>query len=88
MTTEMQDMLVRQLDEAKTTDEIDRALVSSMKAVVECQCKTAKRVKDLVIERDREKAKREGAKWLWGVLGSIASAGGGAAILKALALWH
>lgn len=84
MTKEMRDMLVDQLDQAQTPGEVDRAIVNGMKAMVDCQYKTAERVKQMAIEKDREKSRKEGAKWLWGVLASLASAGGGALILKAL----
>lgn len=85
MTKEMRDMLVAQLDMAQTPEEIDRAMVGGMKAMVDCQFKTSERVKSMAIEKDREKARREGAKWLWGVLATFAASGGGALILKALA---
>ena len=85
MTPEMKDLLTRQLDNAQTHDEIDKALVASMKSLVDCQCKTAERVKELRIEADRSKQRREGAKWLWGVLATFAASGGGAIILKLLA---
>lgn len=87
MTSEMQELLNAQLDGAQTGEEVDRALVSSMKALIDCQRKTAGRVKELAIERDREKQRREGAKWLWGVLATTAAAGGGSLILKLLSLW-
>ena len=88
MTKEMRDLLVDQLDKAKTDEEVDRAMVGGMKAMIDCQYKTSERVKDLVIDRDREKSRREGAKWLWGVLAMLASSGGGALILRLLAEWH
>lgn len=86
MTEEMQTYLNAQLSVAATPEEISRALVSSMKALIDCQRKTAERVKEMRVERDREKQRREGAKWLWGVLSSLASAGGGAVILKLLSM--
>lgn len=88
MSPEMKELLTSQLDTAQTRDEIDRALVSSMKSLVDCQCKTAERVKELRIEADRRKARLDGAKWLWGVLAMLASSGGGALILRLLAKWH
>lgn len=84
MTVEMKELLTRQLDEARTHDEIDKALVASMKSLVDCQCKTAERVKELRVEADRQKQRREGAKWLWGILATFAASGGGAVILKLL----
>lgn len=84
MTEEMQKYLTQQLASAATLEEIDRALVNSMTAILDCQRKTADRVKAIMIERDREQQRREGAKWLWGVLATISSTGGGALILAAL----
>lgn len=88
MTPEMKDLLTRQLDEAQTHDEIDKALVASMKSLVDCQCKTAERVKELRVEADRAKQRREGAKWLWGILSAFAASGGGAIILKLLSKYN
>lgn len=88
MTKEMRDLLVDQLDKAKTDEEVDRAMVGGMKAMIDCQYKTSERVKDLVIDRDREKSRREGAKWLWGILSAIAASGGGAVILKLLSNYN
>ncbi len=87
MTKEMRDLLVDQLDKANTGEEVDKAMVGGMKAMIDCQYKTSERVKDLVIDRDREKSRKEGAKWLWGILSAIVSAGGGAIILKLLAAY-
>ena len=84
MTKELQDFLTNQLDTAATPEEVDRAMVGAMKALIDCQRKTAERVKEMVIERDREKSRKEGAKWLWGVLTTIAASGGGALVLKLL----
>lgn len=88
MTKEMRDLLVDQLDKAKTDEEVDKAMVGGMKAMIDCQYKTSERVKDLVIDRDREKSRREGAKWLWGILSAIAASGGGAVILKLLSTYN
>ena len=82
MTKEMRDMLVNQLETARSPEEVDRAMVGGMKAMVDCQYKTSERVKGLVIEADRHKARIEGAKWLWGILAAVAASGGGAIILK------
>ena len=88
MTKEMRDLLVDQLDKARTDEEVDKAMVGGMKAMIDCQYKTSERVKDLVIDRDREKSRREGAKWLWGILSAIAASGGGAVILKLLSTYN
>jgi hypothetical protein len=91
MSPEMKDLLTKRLDEATTPDEMDKALVESMKALVDCQCKTAERVKEMR-EGAREEAlakknKIEGVSWLWGVLAAFAASGGGATILKLLEHW-
>ena len=88
MTTEMQEHLERLLDSAKTPEEIDRAMIASMKALIDCQRKTAERVKTLAAERERESERRKGALWLWRFLTATAGAGGGAYILKALGVLH
>ena len=88
MTKEMRDLLVDQLDKVRTDEEVDKAMVGGMKAMIDCQYKTSERVKDLVIDRDREKSRREGAKWLWGILSAIAASGGGAVILKLLSTYN
>lgn len=87
MTPEMKELLTARLDAAKTHDEMDAALVESMKALVDCQCKTAQRVKEMREESAAQKNRRDGAKWLWGLLAMFASSGGGAIILKLLATW-
>lgn len=88
MTKEMRDLLVDQLDKAKTDEEVEKAMVGGMKAMIDCQYKTSERVKDLVIDRDREKSRKEGAKWLWGILSAFAASGGGAIILKLLSKYN
>lgn len=56
---------------------VTKAMVGGMKAMIDCKYKTSERVKDLVIDRDREKSRREGAKWLWGILTGNSESGGG-----------
>ena len=84
MTEEMQKYLTQQLASAVTHEEMDRALVSSMTALIDCQRKTADRVKSILIDKDREKSRREGAKWMWGTLAAVAASGGGSLILSLL----
>ena len=85
MTEEMKDLLTQQLESAHTAEEIDKALVGSMKALVDCQCKTAKRVKEMKAEADKRKHRIEGATFLWKILQLLAASGGGALILRLLA---
>jgi len=84
MTPEMKELLTTRLDAASTHDEMDKALVEAMKALVDCQCKTAQRVKEMREESLAQKSRKEGAMWLWGTLAAIAASGGGALVLKAL----
>ena len=70
MTKEMQDALERELNDAKAIEELARRhdaieMVQShmLAALLDCQRKTADRVKDLVSRADNAKAKVEGAKW-------------------------
>lgn len=84
MTQELQDYLTNQLDSATAPEEIDRAMVGAMKALIDCQRKTAERVKEMRIEADRRKHRLEGMSWLWGTLQTLSASGGGAAILAAL----
>ena len=84
---EQQEYLSRDLEDAMSSGDerrIDRAHSNILLALIDCQRKTADRVKDLVIERDRARCRMEGAKWLWGTLATVAASGGGALILWAL----
>ena len=89
MTKEMQDALERELNDAKVIEDLARRhdaieMVQShmLAALLDCQRKTADRVKDLVSRADNAKAKVEGAKWLWAIIRYIVAAGAGGAMLK------
>lgn len=89
MTKEMQDALERELSDAKAIEDLARRhdaieMVQShmLAALLDCQRKTADRVKDLVFRADNAKAKVEGAKWLWAIIRYIVAAGAGGALLK------
>lgn len=87
MTMEQQEYLARDLNDAmESGDEkrIDKAHSNILLALIDCQRKTADRVKQLVIDKDRAEQRMAGAKWIWGVLAAITSSGGGALILWAL----
>ena len=89
MTKEMQDALERELRDAKAIEDLVRRhdaieMVQShmLAALLDCQRKTADRVKDLVFRADNAKAKVEGAKWLWAIIRYLVAAGAGGALLK------
>ena len=89
MTKEMQDALERELSDAKAIEDLVRRhdaieMVQShmLAALLDCQLKTADRVKDLVFRADNAKAKIEGAKWLWALIRYLVAAGAGGALLK------
>ncbi len=89
MTKEMQDALERELNDAKAVEDLARRheaieMVQShmLAALLDCQRKTADRVKDLIARADNAKAKVEGAKWLWTLIRYLVAAGAGGALLK------
>lgn len=87
MTAELQESLRRELEaalEAGDDKRLNRAHSNILIALIDCQRKTADRVKALMVEADRKKARIEGVKWLWGILAALAASGGGALILKLL----
>lgn len=91
MTLEMQHTLDREMEDAQRIEDPDRrhdamltVLVHQCRALVECQQKTAERVKALVAAAEAKRNRIAGAKMLWTALRYIAAAGGGAAIFRAL----
>lgn len=74
------DTLTANLKSAKTADDKLAALVLSVIAMVDCQRKTAARVKDLADSRDR-------VLWLGRIVQGFAAAGGFAVIIKAMKAW-
>ena len=68
------DTLKANLKAATTADAKLDALVLAMIAVVDCQLKTAERVKAIVEEREREKERRNGFLAAVGIIGSIIGA--------------
>ena len=65
-------------------DAILTVLVHQNDALIDCQRKTADRVKAIVKERDSVKERVKGAKFMIELMKIIASAGGTAAIVKFL----
>ena len=53
-------------------------------SLMDCQRKTADRVKELCAARETAKAKLSGAKLAWDALKILSAAGGGALVLKLL----
>lgn len=91
MTLEMQHTLDREMEDAQRIEDPDRrhdamltVLVHQCHALVECQQKTAERVKVLIANAEAKRNRIAGAKMLWTALRYIAAAGGGAAIFRAL----
>lgn len=85
MTTEMQDLLAAEItaaEDAHDQDRMSRAMSRAMLALIDCQRKTAERVKDLCAAREAAKNRAKGAALLWDALKLVATAGGGAAILR------
>lgn len=87
MTLEMQEMLedeMRAAEESNDQERVQRVMVRATLALVDCQRKTSERVKKLEAKWDERENKAKGAALLWDFLKLIASAGGGALILKAM----
>lgn len=80
---QMQDAL-KINDSGRRHDAILTVLVHQNNALIDCQLKTAERVKMLVNERENVKERVKGAKFLIDLLKLVASAGGTAAIIKFL----
>ena len=68
------DTLKANLKNAATEDAKLNALVLAMIAVVDCQLKTAERVKAIVEEREREKERQKGFFAAIGIIGSLIGA--------------
>ena len=74
------DTLTANLKSAKTDSERMGALTLATIAMVDCQRKTADRVKDLHAARDR-------LQWLWSVVQGFVTAGGFTLLVKMLKMW-
>lgn len=92
MTVEMQDALNRELEDAKSIRDADRRREAMetvqghmLAALIDCQRKTAERVKDLVARADGARQRVKGAQAMLAVLRYVAAMGGGAAVVKLLA---
>lgn len=92
MTIEMQKALERELEDAKAIRDADRRREAMetvqghmLAALIDCQRKTADRVKDLVARADGARQRVKGAQAMLVVLRYVAAMGGGAAVVKLLA---
>jgi len=74
MDSVLADTLKANLKNASTEDAKLDALVLAMIAVVDCQLKTAERVKAIIEEREREKERRNGFLAAVGIIGSLIGA--------------
>jgi hypothetical protein len=89
MTAEMYDYISREFTEAEKAgddERMSRIMVRAILAMMDCQRKTADRVKELCAARETARAKLSGAKLAWDALKLVSAAGGGALILKLLAV--
>ncbi len=91
MTIEMQNTLTRELKDAKEIDGEERRREAMMtvqshmlEALIDCQRKTAERVKELVAAKSAAECRLEGAQLAWRVMRYLAAGGMGAAVLKLL----
>lgn len=85
MTVEQQEQLERELKGAMDSGDHDRircAHSNIMLALVDCQRKTAERVKQLLIDADRAAQRRKGAVAATVVIWSVTSALVGAGVMK------
>ena len=92
MTVEMQEALNRELEDAKAIKDADRRREAMetvqghmLAALIDCQRKTAERVKDLVARADSASQRVKGAQAILAILRYVVAMGGGAAIVKLLA---
>ena len=91
MTVEMQHTLEREMedarkiaDPARRLDAMLTVLIHQCRALVDCQLKTAERVKQLVANAEARRNRVAGAKALWTVLRYLAAMGGTGVVVKAL----
>ena len=89
MTEDLEKALKRELATAKAKPDPEErheailtAQANMLEALVECQRKTADRVKEIVAGANAAKYKLEGAQLLWRVFRYLAAGGAGAAIVK------
>ncbi len=93
MTAEMQSALQRELEDAQAIadperrrDAVQTVQSHMLAALIDCQKKTADRVKELVSDATAAKYKLQGAQLLWRVIRYLVAGGAGAAIVKFAAI--
>lgn len=87
MTADQQAQIEREYNDAVATGDsaqIMRAVGHAVMALVDCQRKTADRVKEMRVEADRAKHRIEGVKLAARVARFVATLGGGALLMKIL----
>ena len=91
MTVEMQHTLDREMEDARRIEDPARrldamltVLVHQNQALVDCQLKTAERVKQRVANAEARRNRVAGANALWTVLRYLAAMGGTGVVVKAL----
>ena len=91
MTVEMQHTLEREMEDVRRIEDPARrldatltVLVHQNQALVDCQLKTAERVKQLVANAEAKRNRIAGAKALWTALRYFAAMGGTGVLVKAL----
>lgn len=70
------DTLVANLKSAKTPDDLAHAQTLALIAIVDCQCKTAERVKALVADQERRSTQVDVVAWIFRAVASFFAAGG------------
>lgn len=86
MELEHANTLIANLKSAKTPEEISAAHTLALIAVVDCQRKTADRVKELVAQRDELYNTAKGARWAWSM--AAAAAGALASAIGLILAWR
>ena len=89
MTAEMQSALTRELEDAqdiadpeRRRDAVQTVQSHMLAALIDCQKKTADRVKELVAGATAAKYKLQGAQLAWRIFRYLVAGGAGAAIVK------
>lgn len=76
------DTLSANLKSARTAEEVQRAMTLAVIALVDCQRKTADRVKELVLAKDAADVRRAAVVWVGRAMCGFAAAGGFAGLVK------
>lgn len=89
MTIEMQQTLEREMDDALAIEDAERrhdamltVLAHQNRSLIDCQRKTADRVKAMIAKDEAEMNQKKGAKWAVGGIVGIASVAGPVVAMK------